>query len=439
MINDRLYFALVYLVEALIAWQYFSAIAERRTRKGRTFLIFFIGYGAASLVFQVSASIAWINTSIFTIVNFSILLLCYSCSWRRAVFHSVLLSCIMTLSELLILFPLGIIFDDFTLYLSSDVVRIILFIMSKLTYLIAAKVCAAITMRRQKRKPNTKAVYLFLGSFFVSSLLLLLFLYYLSVTVDMTPRAAGIMIVCSILFFVSNILVFVAYQYVQNLNKEYLSLELMRQKGKSDREYYKLLKEHYEDQRVLIHDIRNHLEILRQIADKQQDLESIKYITELEEMPALRKKMVYCENSVLNAILVHYAGICEERNILFCANIGNGTTDFMDGSDVTALLGNLLSNAVEASEASERAEIDLSIEIRQPQKVFALILTNTCGISPTEGKDGKYITQKTDNEHHGIGLKSVQRVMKKYHGFIQQYYDPDAHTFHTTLMIPAEN
>lgn len=438
MMEDRLYFALVYLVEALIAWQYFSAIAERKTRKGRTFLAFFIGYGTASLVFQVSASIAWLNTSIFTIVNFAILLICYSCTWRRAAFHSILLSCIMTLSELVILFPLGIIFGDYTLYLSSKVVKIILFIMSKLTYLIAAKGCAAITARRQ-HKPNTKAVYLFLGSFFVSSLLLLLFLYYLSVTVDMTPQAAGIMIACSILFFVSNILVFVAYQYVQNLNKEYLSLELMRQKGKADEEYYKLLKEHYENQRVLIHDIQNHLRILREIANKQQDLESIKYITELEEMPELRKKMIYCENSVLNVLLVHYAYLCEERNILFCADIGNINMDFMDGSDVTALLGNLLSNAVEATKTAVHSEINLSIAVRQPQKVFVLSLTNTCYTPPVKGENGEYVTQKADSAHHGIGLKSVQRVIKKYHGVMQQSYSPDDQVFHTTLMIPVES
>ncbi len=368
--EDRLYYAMVYFVEAVIAWQYFPSIFQRRQTKWKTFLVFLIGYGTASQVFQKSASIAWRNTFLFVIINCLILWYCFNCTWKRAVFHSILLASIMTATELIVLFPLGLILDDFTLYLSNTVVRIILFVMSKLFYLLSARLCVAIVKGKKENDPNIKRIPIVWGSFLITSLLLLLCLFYISVSVDLDSWAAAAMIICSLLFFFSNILVVVVYQYIQNLNKQYLSLQLTIQKDKADDEYYNLLKEHYEDQRVLIHDIRKHLETLRHMADKQKNEEVVQYISDLESLPELRRKVRYCDHSVLNAVLTHCASICEEKGIAFFADVRSGAIDFMAISDITALLGNLLENATEAAENADPREINLNLSMQYPQNVL---------------------------------------------------------------------
>ena len=58
-----------------------------------------------------------------------------------------------------------------------------------------------------------------------------------------------------------NILLFTAYQHTQQINEKYRELQLIQQKEKADEEYYTALQEQYENQRILIHDIRHHLEM----------------------------------------------------------------------------------------------------------------------------------------------------------------------------------
>lgn len=46
---------------------------------------------------------------------------------------------------------------------------------------------------------------------------------------------------------------------------------------------------------------------------------------------------------------------------------------------------------------------------------------------------GKLKTSKKDTISHGYGLKSIERVVNKYNGFIDMYYDENDSTFHTLI------
>ena len=67
-----------------------------------------------------------------------------------------------------------------------------------------------------------------------------------------------------------NVLLFSGYQYTQQINEKYRELQLMQQKEKADEEYYTALQEQYENQRILIHDIRHHLETIKKHAGKRR-------------------------------------------------------------------------------------------------------------------------------------------------------------------------
>ena len=64
----------------------------------------------------------------------------------------------------------------------------------------------------------------------------------------------------AISLLVSSLLVFGISQYNQRKNEEFTEMQLLVQKESDKAEYYKMLQMQYENQRILIHDIKKHLQ-----------------------------------------------------------------------------------------------------------------------------------------------------------------------------------
>src|SRR5699024_6346968 len=97
-------------------------------------------------------------------------------------------------------------------------------------------------------------------------------------------------------------------QYIQVINNKYTSLLLQQQKDQANSDYYAALQDQYDRQRVLIHDLRHHLEAIKGLATEQDGHVVVKYVEEMEQLPALQKRTRFCSDPVLNAILMR----CDE-------------------------------------------------------------------------------------------------------------------------------
>ena len=73
---------------------------------------------------------------------------------------------------------------------------------------------------------------------------------------------------------------------------------------------------------------------------------------------------------------------------------------------------------------------------KQPKTPFvSLSLINSCRKDPFS-RDGKLLLPRKDkNGYHGYGIKSVEKIVKKYHGEMKMYYDTENQTFHTILYM----
>ena len=50
-------------------------------------------------------------------------------------------------------------------------------------------------------------------------------------------------------------------------------------------------------------------------------------------------------------------------------------------------------------------------------------------------QDGLPVSHKPETGRHGFGMKSIQKVVKQYHGNLQMYYEHDSATFHTIITL----
>ena len=77
------------------------------------------------------------------------------------------------------------------------------------------------------------------------------------------------------------------------------------------------------------------------------------------------------------------------------------------------ILGNLLDNAIEAAE--KEMEPKISIKMVQIREQLMIEIKNTC--RPDEKID--WNSTKEDKQNHGIGIKSVTKVVEQYRGRLQ--------------------
>ena len=425
-------YLLIYFVEALILQQYYSALFKRKRPFWLTTAAIFLSYGIIGALF--SPSLVWINIVIFTLLNYFLLLFLFECSWKTCFFHAIALTALMFSTEEIVLLVLGILFDGFEKYLTNTVMFVLLAIFSKLLYFLFSQLCVRVAKRNTKREKDLGPFALLFGSFTVASIIIWITFGYTALEVNLPIFIETSMIVAAFILLIADLLVYAAYQQSQVLSQQYLSMKLLEQREKSEEHYFKTLEEHYTQQRVLIHDIRQHLTVMKDLAEDQKDGQVVDYIENLESAPALQRKIRYCNNPMLNVILSRYREICEEKGIAFSPDIRNVSLDFLSPGDITSLFGNLLENAVEAAEGAENPSIELRIDASRG-KAFLFSLVNSCRQPPQPDTDDGFVSLKPDHGKHGIGLKSVRNTVKKYHGTLWQSYDPEKTQFHTVILL----
>ena len=89
--------------------------------------------------------------------------------------------------------------------------------------------------------------------------------------------------------------------------------------------------------------------------------------------------------------------------------------NFLAPIDITTIFGNLLDNAIEATEKVEPSKRAISLNINQKGKLVLIYIYNTYQEN-LKIENNKLITTKKDSFNHGFGLKSIENIVKKYNG-----------------------
>ncbi len=125
-----------------------------------------------------------------------------------------------------------------------------------------------------------------------------------------------------------NLLVFGINQYDQQKNTAFTEMQVLLQKEYDSTEYYKMLLQQNDNQRILIHDIKKNLQTI-DLLNEKKDFDKIKaYIHQLLKSSDLKEFSRLCDHEMLNAILSRYKHQCSVKNIDFIVDIRNETIFF---------------------------------------------------------------------------------------------------------------
>ena len=162
--------------------------------------------------------------------------------------------------------------------------------------------------------------------------------------------------------------------------------------------------------RSSVHDYKNNIIALTKFANDGNLAEIKKYLERENEL--IDRKMFYIRtgNSVVDTIVNTKQSYAEKKGITFVVNAKVPDRCVISDLDMAGILGNLIDNAIEASVTENDPYIDVTIK---KEKQFIVIrITNKYSGEFSKG----FETKKRNKEFHGIGIGSVQSIVKKYDG-----------------------
>lgn len=192
----------------------------------------------------------------------------------------------------------------------------------------------------------------------------------------------------------------------------------------------------YKTMRGWRHDYHSHLQTLKaylaegRLAEAQQYLNNLE--TDLDEIRPLFES----ENASLDAVLNSKLSLAMSRNIEVRYKVEAPPIRTVSDIDLCVVIGNLLDNAMEACEGMpedgrEGAGKFIRVYIGVFREQLYISVVNSTA-EHVRRLDEEYISKKRGN--HGHGLLRIDRVVKKYDGFINRKNEPGV--FATEILLP---
>ena len=431
--GTELFYISNFLLEALSLWFYSDRIFLKKRSFGATLVGVFGGY---FLLYCVSLlQQPFINILAFLIVNFFLLAFYYSTNIRQIFTHSIFLTSAMVLCEMFWLWgidDLGVLLVNQPNHFSK---QFIVAVYSKVLYLLVVLVCSFLLKSQSPPHQNYRTSIILM----ILPALSIVVSYIASNIGFSAPESAPVKNLLLLVMFVIavvNILFILLYYKLQKINNQQLQLQLSLQQEQANLTYYQALHTQSENQRVFIHDIRNHLQCIYAIAELSHDYPILQYVETIVSDINKCQLVRLCSDPILNIILLNTQDQCQTKDIDFHCDVRQNCSFSEDAPSITTLYGNLLSNAVEAAQCSEEKYIELSVTKHPQQEQVIISVINSCDKAPISDGKGGFISQKVDKNIHGLGMKSIRRIVKKYNGQSMAYYDAEQHLFHHILQFP---
>ena len=221
----------------------------------------------------------------------------------------------------------------------------------------------------------------------------------------------AVSLITAVILLLINIDIFYLYDNVIDLFSERCEREVMESQNKAIQNQLDVVQQSQLRIRCLKHDMDNHLLRLKDLIEKEKYAEALEYLETVKSSTAADKKLIDSGNDLIDSMLNYklarlHDNIEQKYDIVVPKDLS--FTEF----DLNVIIGNLADNVLETLDqlpADEPKKLEISI--RYKQGYLKVYFGNTFdGIMPEDG------SRKRDHDNHGLGLKSVERIVHKYGG-----------------------
>lgn len=418
----------VYLVEMVISYIFYIAVFEPRFTPIKRLLIGSLFFSLASgmnILFRNNVIINIISTFMINTLFGGI---CFDSTLLKSSFYSAIMGIINGAVEVSVVFLSSFITGNvFYDYHSCFMLALCQAVSIKTIYFLI--VLILIKAIRPKENHNT-----FPLSFLVYPICAAgcqTIFWHICALPNTNYHVQFLLSLASIGIFTSSILLFITYSH--QLKATNLSLQMQSELNRlqTEQSYYQILDQQNQQLMIYAHDAKKHLAAIQSLNNDPQIND---YVAKLSQQLIDYTRNCHSGNKLLDVMLNKYDIDCKMRGISFEYDVKVCNLSQLEDIDLVAILGNLLDNAITASEQSTEKYISMSTVYRNRYSV--IIVSNSCDTPPKQS-GSHLVSTKAGTGLHGFGLKSVAKAIQKYDGDYEWDYDADKHLFTFTVMVSA--
>ena len=199
--------------------------------------------------------------------------------------------------------------------------------------------------------------------------------------------------------------------------------------GKEARRYTEL-RTYMENTRRLRHDFRQHLHVIAGLTEAGQ-LEELKSYLHQYESELSEQRSALCANAAVDALAGHYDNEAKQQATPIEWKLELPRQLPLPEADLCTVLGNLLENALHASQRlpPEQRQVRVMARMLSPAMLGIVVENNYDGVL----KKQSGILHSTKHEGVGVGLVSIETAVHKYSGSLN--IETQNHVFRVNVLL----
>lgn len=252
----------------------------------------------------------------------------------------------------------------------------------------------------------------------MATIAILVCMYYAHI--PFTGKNRIILSIGALLLLIANIFIFSVFDRLVENGEKIKKMERLYQKSLAENNNLKYLAKLDNDYKTLLHDINKFVRTAGTLMQKDQKKDALEIMEQLGMRIQEVKEYQYTSHILLNSILCERKFAADNMNIEYQVMLSSTLEiNFIDDLDLISIVGNLLDNAIEAAgKVKDGGFVKCKMYMANSNHFLMMEFANDYLIPPQMGKHG-YISRKREPENHGIGLHTVEQLVKKYSGIMK--------------------
>lgn len=177
---------------------------------------------------------------------------------------------------------------------------------------------------------------------------------------------------------------------------------------------YENLKEKIAETRHARHDLRHHVAVMTGYLSNGELEKLREYLIGYGRSMPEDSSDIFCNNYAVNLLLTYFAQQAKENGIDFAVHADIPSESGISESDLSALIGNLLENALDACCAQKRGDKRIVFRGRSENGSLLITVDNTYDGEIRQDRDGAFLSAKHNKP--AVGLESVSHIAARCGG-----------------------
>lgn len=163
------------------------------------------------------------------------------------------------------------------------------------------------------------------------------------------------------------------------------------------------------------HDLRHHMNAISGFLNADDKAGLRNYLSQYVETLPKSDNLISTGNYIADIIVEHYMSLAKDNGIEVDFNLHIPKNCFIADTDFCVLMGNCLENSIDACLKNKRENRFIRVDSAVTNKYLAITITNSYD-GNEQTLNEKFLSDKRERNDVGIGLNSVEAIVKNYNG-----------------------